>query len=75
VHGTLDDQVQPEQLAAQRDRLPPRIRFVSIEGGDHYQFGSFADEWVTATISRAEQQRQVITALLDFLRAACGADT
>ena len=69
VNGTEDDQVQQEQLAAQPERLPPHTRFIDIEGGDHYQFGTFADEWVTATISRDEQQRQAIDAVLGFLHA------
>ncbi len=72
VHGTEDDQVRAEEIAAQPQRLPPHTRFVEILGGDHYQFGSFADEWVTATISRDEQQRRTVAVALDFLEAICG---
>jgi len=70
VHATLDSEVQPAQIEAQPERLPAHTRFVRIDGGDHYQFGSFRDEDVTATISRDEQQQQTITALLDFLQVS-----
>ncbi len=73
VHGTEDDQVRPEEIAAQPERLPPQTKFVDIEGGDHYQFGSFADEWVTATISRDEQQRRTVAEVLVFLDTVCSA--
>ncbi len=72
VHGTEDDQVRSEEVAAQPQRLPPNTRFVEIDGGDHYQFGSFSDEWVTARISRDEQQRRTVAEVLDFLDAVCG---
>ena len=70
VHGTRDEEVSEAEIAAQPARLPEHTRFVAIEGGDHYQFGSFHEEDHTATISRDEQQQQTISALLDFLRPA-----
>ena len=42
--------------------------FIAIEGGDHYQFGSFDNMDVTATISRDEQQQQTVQALRTFLK-------
>ena len=70
VHGTRDEEVSEAEIAAQPARLPEQTRFVTIEGGDHYQFGSFHEEDHTATISRADQQQQTVTALLDFLQPA-----
>ena len=67
ANGTLDDIMQPAQVAAAPERLPAHTRFTPIEGGDHYQFGSFAKVPVTATISREDQQQQARTALLGFL--------
>jgi pimeloyl-ACP methyl ester carboxylesterase len=57
----------PEARAA----VPPGATFVEIPGGNHEQMG-----WYTgqpndppATISRADQQRQVVAATLDLLAA------
>lgn len=68
VHGTNDTEIRQSEFAAQQERLPAHTVFVSIEGGDHYQFGSFHEEDRTATISRDEQQSQTIAALLSFLQ-------
>jgi len=65
IHGTRDFITRPEEFAQAGQRLPAHTRFVAIAGGDHYQFGCFAGIEVAATISRAEQQRQTLAALLD----------
>jgi len=67
IYGTLDDVTRKSEFEASSERLPPHTRFVPIEGGDHYQFGSFHDAVRTATISREEQQRQTVKSLLTFL--------
>ena len=50
------------------ERLPPSIQIVVIQGDNHAQFGYYGlqDGDGTATISRAQQQEQVIAALLGF---------
>jgi pimeloyl-ACP methyl ester carboxylesterase len=67
IYGTHDFITRKSEFEASRTRLPGHTLFIAIEGGDHYQFGSFANMEVTATIPRAEQQRQTIKALEDFL--------
>ncbi|NDF52971.1 MAG: alpha/beta hydrolase, partial [Proteobacteria bacterium] len=49
--------------------LPVSTRYISIEGGNHNQFGSyrFQANDGTPTISRTEQQRQVVDATVAFL--------
>jgi len=70
INGTQDLEVRQSELDAQPDRLPAHTRHVSIVGGDHYQFGSFAGENVNATISRDDQQAQTVTSLLNFVNTA-----
>jgi len=72
VHGTRDFVLRAEELAEAGNRLPPETHFVAIEGGDHYQFGCFANADVTATISRETQQRQMCDALLTNLGEIAG---
>lgn len=67
IYGTHDFITRKSEFEASYDRLPQTTNFVAIEGGDHYQFGSFGNAEVTATISREEQQRQTTQALVRFL--------
>lgn len=67
IYGTHDMVTRKSEFDASRQRLPKHTIYTAIEGGDHYQFGSFGNVEVTATISREEQQRQVIQALLQFV--------
>jgi predicted esterase len=67
IYGTHDFITRKSEFEASYDRLPKATNFIAIEGGDHYQFGSFGNVEVTATISRADQQRQATQALVQFL--------
>lgn len=67
IYGTRDFVTRQSEFEASFERLPATTDFVAIEGGDHYQFGSFGNVGVTATISREEQQQQTTQALMRFL--------
>ena len=67
IPGTHDFVTRKSEFDAQPERLPAHTIYAAIEGGDHYQFGSFKNVDVTATISRSEQQDQTVQALLGFL--------
>jgi pimeloyl-ACP methyl ester carboxylesterase len=69
ISGTLDGLSTPAKIAASRELLPKGTTFVSIEGGDHAQFGWYGPQPGDnpATISREEQQTQIFQATLDFL--------
>jgi len=69
LHGTRDFFLSQAELDAQPERLPQHTEFIDINGGDHYQFGSFTNMEVTASIPRLDQQRQVTGALLRFLNS------
>jgi pimeloyl-ACP methyl ester carboxylesterase len=69
IYGTLDGLATPDDIAASRAALPADTQFVAIEGGNHAQFGWYGDQQGdnAATISREEQQAQVVTATVAVL--------
>lgn len=71
IYGTLDGLATPAKIAATTPLLPPGAQMVPIEGGNHAQFGWYGDQPGDnpATISREEQQRQVVEATLAALAA------
>jgi dienelactone hydrolase len=64
IYGTLDGLATKEKIAASHALLPPTTEWVAIEGGNHAQFGWYGPQSGDnpATISREEQQRQIVGA-------------
>ena len=72
VYGTRDTVADVEKVLRARRNLPPSIRDVRIDGGNHSQFGYYGfqpGDW-PATISRETQQRLTVEAILAALEAA-----
>jgi len=71
ISGSRDGLATPDKVAASRPLLPPDTRWVIIAGGDHAQMGWYGPQAGDnpATISRADQQQQVVAATLDLLRS------
>lgn len=71
IFGTLDAGMERMTSAETKAKLPAATTFVPIEGGNHEQMGWYAGQPndPPATISRAEQQAQVVAATLDVLEA------
>jgi hypothetical protein len=69
ISGTLDGLSTPARIDASHALLPADTIFVSIEGGDHAQFGWYGPQSGDnpATISREDQQNQIVRLTLDFL--------
>ncbi len=67
-YGTEDTFVRPEVIRSVRNQVPDHALFSEIEGGDHYQFGSFCDGKITASISRDDQHQQIIDTLRERIR-------
>ena len=69
IYGTLDGLATPEKVSAAEPLLPSDTVWVPIEGGNHAQFGWYGPQEGDnpATISREEQQMQVIEATLKLL--------
>lgn len=74
IYGSLDPAANDSQVLARRGLFPGDAEFVRIEGGDHHQFGSYEipPEDHHATISRADQHRQILEATLALLQRASG---
>jgi hypothetical protein len=69
ISGTLDGLSTPEKIAASVPLLPKDTIYVPIEGGDHAQFGWYGSQSGDnpATISREDQQTQIVQATEEFL--------
>lgn len=69
IYATQDGLATPGKITASRALLPPDTRWVEITGGNHAGFGWYGNQPGdgTASITRKEQQRQVVLALTDFL--------
>ncbi len=69
VSGTRDALSTPLKIAQSRALLPPRTRYVAIEGGNHGQMGWYGVQPGDnpATISREEQQAQVVAETVALL--------
>lgn len=70
ISGSLDGLATPAKIEHSIALLPKGTDWVTIEGGNHAQFGWYGPQKGdnAATISREEQQRAVIQNTLEFLR-------
>lgn len=68
IYGTRD-MAGTEIFKEKRAALPSDAEYVVIEGGNHAQFGDYGDQPGDnpAAISRQEQQRQTVEAVVEFL--------
>ena len=69
IYGTRDGLATEDKIEASRSLLPLDTGWVAIEGGNHAQFGWYGPQSGdnAATISRDEQQVQIVTATLALL--------
>jgi hypothetical protein len=69
IFGTADGIADPETILANRNLLPDDTAFLPIEGGNHSQFGYYGSQLGDgrATISREEQQAQLVALISDVL--------
>jgi pimeloyl-ACP methyl ester carboxylesterase len=74
IYATLDGLMTGAEVEASRARLPADTAWTAIEGGNHAQFGWYGDQPGDnpATISREQQQAQVLEAMLLFLEGGKG---
>jgi hypothetical protein len=69
IYGTRDGVATGEEIEASRALVPPDTEWVAIEGGNHAQFGWYGPQGGDneATVSREEQQAQIVAATLGLL--------
>ena len=70
IYGDLDGVTTVKVVEGSFSRLPAGALKVPIKGGNHAQFGWYGEQRgdLPAQISRAQQQDQIIDALLSFMR-------
>jgi pimeloyl-ACP methyl ester carboxylesterase len=70
IYGTRDGLATPDEIDASRPLLSPDTQWVAIEGGNHAQFGWYGPQSGDneATISREEQQAQIVAATQQLLQ-------
>jgi hypothetical protein len=71
IYGSEDGLATQDEVLGAAPLLPADTAFVEIVGGNHAQFGWYGDQPGDrpATISREEQQRQVLDAMRSFLQS------
>lgn len=69
IYATRDGLMTEQEFEASRDLLPPNTRWVTIEGGNHAQFGAYGPQQgdQTARISRTAQQGMIVEATVGLL--------
>ena len=75
VSAGNDGLATPAKIDAARHLLPPQTRYVVVEGAVHADFGDYGTQRGdgTATVPKAEAQRQIEAASLALLRQVAGA--
>lgn len=70
VYGTNDGVAGVADIKKNAPLLPAHTEWIAIEGGNHVQFAHYRHQLMagTSTISREEQQRQTVDALVRVLR-------
>jgi hypothetical protein len=70
ISGTLDGLATPGKIEASRPLLPPDTQWTALEGGNHAQFGWYGPQSGDneATISREDQQAQIVQATRQLLQ-------
>lgn len=71
ISATLDGLATAKKIEASKALLPKKTTWVTIEGGNHAQFGWYGAQSGDhpATISREEQQAQVVRATVKLLKS------
>ena len=69
IYGSNDGLASPAEIEQYKHNLPPHTQWVLIDGANHAQFAWYGEQLGDddATISREEQQAQLIGAMLGFL--------
>lgn len=69
IYESRDGVATPDKIDASRALLPASTRWLRIDGGNHAQFGWYGPQAGDnpATISREQQQDEVVSATLDLM--------
>jgi predicted alpha/beta-hydrolase family hydrolase len=70
IRGSLDGLATADQISKNLDKFPANTTFVTIDGGNHYNFGDYGVQEGdnNSTITRQQQQTETINYILTFLK-------
>lgn len=70
IRGSRDALTTPEDIDKNKNKFPANTTFITIEGGNHYNSGNYGMQTRdnNSTITREEQQKQTVNAILEFLK-------
>lgn len=70
IRGSLDGLATQDQINKNLDKFPKNTTFITINGGNHYNFGDYGVQAGdnNSTITREEQQNQTVTYIIDFIK-------
>lgn len=73
IYGSKDGILNMEKVQDGRRWMPADYTEICIEGGNHAQFGDYGEQKKdhTAQISREEQQKQTVDAILKMIELSC----
>ncbi|MGB9936263.1 MAG: alpha/beta fold hydrolase [Methanobacterium sp.] len=69
IRGSLDNLTTVQNIEENKNKFPASTTFITIEGGNHYNNGNYGPQAGdnNSTISREDQQKQIINSILQFL--------
>ena len=70
IRGSLDGLTLAEDISGNLKKFPENTTFITIQGGNHFNFGDYGIQSGdnNSTITRDQQQNQTINAMLEFLK-------
>jgi uncharacterized protein YxeA len=70
IRGSLDNLTTSEDIEKNKNKFPVNTTFITINGGNHYNYGNYGIQAGdnNSTINREQQQEQTANAILEFLK-------
>ncbi len=70
IRGSRDNLTTSEDLSKNFNKFPGNTTFITIDGGNHFNFGDYGMQAGdnNSTITRREQQDKTIIVILEFLK-------
>ncbi|MFA0832708.1 MAG: alpha/beta hydrolase [Methanobacterium formicicum] len=70
IRGSLDNLTKVDDISSNLDKFPTNTTFITIPGGNHFNFGDYGIQSGdnNSTITREQQQNQTVNAILEFLK-------
>lgn len=70
IRGSLDNLTKADDISSNLDKFPTNTTFITIPGGNHFNFGDYGIQSGdnNSTITREQQQNLTVNAILEFLK-------